>query len=73
MKKLIIFIIYTLILVLGTYFVTIHNLKVTDVEPAEEGVMITINNNNYYEHGLSTISIQSKTKLASIKVYCTLK
>lgn len=48
MKKLIIFIIYTLILMLGTYFVTIHNLKVTDVEPAEEGVMITINNNNYY-------------------------
>lgn len=48
MKKLIIFIIYTLVLVLGTYFITVRNLKITDVEPVEEGIMITINNNNYY-------------------------
>lgn len=49
MKKLIIFIIYTLVLVLGTYFITVRNLKITDVEPVEKGViMITINNNDYY-------------------------
>lgn len=48
MKKILITILLLFITIVETYFITINNLQITNVEKTETGELITINNNNYY-------------------------
>lgn len=48
MKKYIFIILSIVTTAIITYFLTIYNLKITNVEKSESGELITINNQKYY-------------------------
>lgn len=48
MKKIILNLLIALCLIICTYFITIYNLKIEQVEKTEQGELITINGQKYF-------------------------
>lgn len=48
MKKVILNIFISFCLIIGTYFITIYNLKIENIEITEDGEIITINKQKYF-------------------------